>query len=346
MADLGADLSALIQRLGGGPASIVGQSLGGMTALWMAENAPDLVDRIVCCCVTARTASPEAWRDRAAGVRPSGTESIHDLVLQRWGYADRRPDLADWILEQLDATPDEGYAAACEAIADMDLEPELGAIRAPTLVVAGEMDPAAPPAAAAQIAAAIPAGRAVTVADSAHLLEPRTAGRIQRAVAGTPRRGRGRNRDNVRMTDERLERGMRIRREVLGDDHVDRSIARTTEFTRPFQDYVTANVWPEIWGRPGLDRRTRSAVTLAVLTALRSESEIPMHVRAALRNGLTPAEISEVLLHVAAYAGVPAANRAFELANAVLEGEEPPDPVESPEDGDGGPGDAQDAAEF
>jgi 4-carboxymuconolactone decarboxylase len=147
------------------------------------------------------------------------------------------------------------------------------------------------------------------------------------------------------MTDDRLERGQRIRREVLGDDHVDRSIARTTDFTRPFQDYVTANVWPEIWGRPGLDRRTRSAVTLAVLTALRAESEIPMHVRAALRNGLTPAEISEVLLHVAAYAGVPAANRAFELANAVLAGEEAPDPVESPDE-EGGPGDSDDGAEF
>ncbi len=170
MADLGADLVALIERLGGGPASIVGQSLGGMTALWMAENAPELVDRIVCCCITARTASPDAWRDRAARVRRSGTESIHDLVLQRWGYADRRPDLATWILAQLDATPDEGYAGACEAIAELDLEPRLGSIHAPVLVVAGEDDPAAPPAAAEQIAAAIPGGRAVTVPNSAHLL--------------------------------------------------------------------------------------------------------------------------------------------------------------------------------
>ena len=134
------------------------------------------------------------------------------------------------------------------------------------------------------------------------------------------------------MTDEQLERGMRVRREVLGEDHVDRAIERTTDFTRPFQEYITANVWGDVWGRPGLDRRTRSAITLAVLTALRSESEIPMHVRAALRNGLTPAEISEVLLQVGAYAGVPAANRAFELANAVLQGEDPPDPVERPED--------------
>ncbi len=148
------------------------------------------------------------------------------------------------------------------------------------------------------------------------------------------------------MSDDQLERGMRIRREVLGDDHVDRSIERTTDFTRPFQEYVTATAWADVWSRPGLDRRMRSVATLAVLTALRSESEIPMHVRAALRNGLTPAEISEVLLHVAVYAGVPAANRAFELANAVLQGEEPPDPVESAEDADSGPGDSQDAAEF
>jgi pimeloyl-ACP methyl ester carboxylesterase len=170
MADLGADLSTLIRRLGGGPATIVGQSLGGMTALWMAENAPDLVDRIVCCCVTARTASPDPWRDRAARVRATGTESIHELVLKRWGYADRRPDLARWILDSLDATPDEGYAGACEAISEMDLEPGLAGIGARTLVVAGELDPAAPPAAAERIAATIPGGRAVTVADSAHLL--------------------------------------------------------------------------------------------------------------------------------------------------------------------------------
>jgi 4-carboxymuconolactone decarboxylase len=147
------------------------------------------------------------------------------------------------------------------------------------------------------------------------------------------------------MTDDQLERGTRIRREVLGDDHVDRSNARTTEFTRPFQEYVTASAWANVWSRPGLDRRMRSVATLAALTALRADSEIPMHVRAALRNGLTPAEISEVLLHVSVYAGVPAANRAFELANAVLQGDAPPDPVEAPEE-ESGPGDDRDSAEF
>jgi 4-carboxymuconolactone decarboxylase len=120
------------------------------------------------------------------------------------------------------------------------------------------------------------------------------------------------------MSDEQYEQGMEVRREVLGDAHVDRAIERTSEFTAPFQDFITRYAWGTIWAREGLDRRMRSAVTLAVLTALGREHEIAMHVRAALRNGLTPQEIGEVLLHTAVYAGVPVANRAFAIADEVL----------------------------
>ena len=118
--------------------------------------------------------------------------------------------------------------------------------------------------------------------------------------------------------DERYDAGMAVRREVLGDAHVDRAVAGTTGFTAPFQDFITWYAWGTVWTRDGLDRRTRSCVTLAVLTALRAHDELPMHVRAALRNGLTPEEISEVLLHTAVYAGVPAANSAFKIAQEVL----------------------------
>ncbi|MCX4091370.1 4-carboxymuconolactone decarboxylase [Nocardia sp. alder85J] len=114
------------------------------------------------------------------------------------------------------------------------------------------------------------------------------------------------------------DEGMRVRREVLGSAHVDRAVARTTEFTRPFQEYITESVWGSIWTRDGLDRRTRSCVTLAVLTALGRHEEIGMHVRAAVHNGLTAAEIAEVLLHTGAYAGVPAANAAFAIGQQVL----------------------------
>jgi 4-carboxymuconolactone decarboxylase len=122
------------------------------------------------------------------------------------------------------------------------------------------------------------------------------------------------------MTDEeRAAAGMRVRREVLGDEHVDRAVARTTEFTAPFQDFITRYAWGEVWTRPGLARRERSMITLAMLATLGRDEELAMHVRAALRNGLTPAEIREVLLQVAIYAGVPAANRAFAIAAGVLE---------------------------
>jgi 4-carboxymuconolactone decarboxylase len=113
--------------------------------------------------------------------------------------------------------------------------------------------------------------------------------------------------------------GERTRREVLGDEHVDRAQARTTEFTAAFQDFIQRYAWGEVWNRPGLDRKQRSMITLAALTSLRAESELELHVRAALRNGLTPEEIAEVLLHTAVYAGVPAANAAFAIAQRVLE---------------------------
>ena len=121
------------------------------------------------------------------------------------------------------------------------------------------------------------------------------------------------------MTDETHEQGMKIRREVFGDEHVEAAIERTTEFTADFQDLITRYAWGEIWARPGLDRRSRSCMTLIALVALNRMDELEMHVRAALRNGLTPDEIKEVLLHSAIYCGVPAANAAFKIAQQVLE---------------------------
>jgi 4-carboxymuconolactone decarboxylase len=117
---------------------------------------------------------------------------------------------------------------------------------------------------------------------------------------------------------ERAERGMTVRRAVLGDEHVDRAVANTTAFTEPFQDFITRYAWGDVWSRPGLSRPERSIVTLAILAALHHDNELAMHVKAALRNGLTAEQIQEVLLQVAVYAGVPAANRAFTIAQGVI----------------------------
>jgi 4-carboxymuconolactone decarboxylase len=126
------------------------------------------------------------------------------------------------------------------------------------------------------------------------------------------------------MSDPVHEAGMKVRREVLGDAHVDRAVESTTEFTAPFQELITRYAWGSVWARDGLDRRSRSCITLALLAALGREGELAMHVRAARRNGLSPQEISEVFLHTAVYAGVPAANAAFAIAQRVL-ADEPPE---------------------
>ena len=117
----------------------------------------------------------------------------------------------------------------------------------------------------------------------------------------------------------RYDQGMTTRREVLGNDHVDRAIANTTQFTAPFQEFITRYAWGDIWSRPGLSRAERSMITLTALAVLRQDEELAMHVRAALTNGLSPSQIQEVLLQVAVYGGVPAANRAFAVAAEVLE---------------------------
>ena len=121
------------------------------------------------------------------------------------------------------------------------------------------------------------------------------------------------------MTDSAHERGMKVRREVLGDEHVDRAIERTTEHTADFQDFITRYAWGEIWSRPGLDRRTRSCITITALDTLGRFDELELHIRAAQRNGVANEEIKEVLLQCAVYCGVPAANSAFAVFQRVLD---------------------------
>jgi 4-carboxymuconolactone decarboxylase len=121
------------------------------------------------------------------------------------------------------------------------------------------------------------------------------------------------------MSDEARERGMKVRREVLGDEHVDRSIEKATAYTQDFQDFITRYAWGEIWSRPGLDRRTRSCITMTALVAIGRFDELALHIRAARRNGLSPEEIAEVLLQTAVYCGVPAANSAFHVFQQVVD---------------------------
>jgi 3-oxoadipate enol-lactonase len=169
---LGTDVLALMDRLGVERFSFCGLSIGGMVGMWLASEAPDRVERLVLCCTSARFDPPDAWNDRAKTVRAQGVGAIADAVLERWftpAFREERPDTIEWAAGMLQSSPPEGYASCCEAIRDADLHPRLGAIPAPTLVIAGADDPAAPVEKAEIIRDGIPDSRLVVVERAAHI---------------------------------------------------------------------------------------------------------------------------------------------------------------------------------
>jgi 3-oxoadipate enol-lactonase/4-carboxymuconolactone decarboxylase len=308
IADLGGDVIDLLDHLEVERASVCGVSLGGMVAMWLGARHPDRVDRLVLACTAAHLPPAEGWYERATTVRAEGTGVLLAALLGRWfmpGFVERRPDAAADVETMLAACAPEGYAGCCEAIATMDQRSQLAAITAPTLVMAGSADPVTPPATALTLHEAI-AGSALTVVPAAaHLANIEQPDRFNAAMLD-------------HLLDPVVTRGRRTRREVLGDAHVDRSAATASAFNAPFVDLITRYAWGEIWTRPGLDRATRSCITLAMLVALGRFDELALHVRAARRNGLSDDAIGEVLLQTAIYAGVPAANSAFAVAQRVL----------------------------
>jgi 3-oxoadipate enol-lactonase len=172
MGDLGRDLLGLLDRLGIQRASIAGVSLGGMVGMWVAAREPARVARLALLCTSARLGPAESWRNRAAIVRRDGTSAVADAVVGRWftkGFVRREPAIARSMREMIASTPAEGYAACCDAIADWNFEHELGAIRAPTLVIAGSDDEATPAPHAHAIGARIPGSRVVVVDHAAHV---------------------------------------------------------------------------------------------------------------------------------------------------------------------------------
>jgi 3-oxoadipate enol-lactonase/4-carboxymuconolactone decarboxylase len=318
LADLGGDVLALLDSLGIAKASFAGVSLGGATAVWIAAHAPERVERAFACFTSAYFGPPDPWLKRAAIVRAEGVEAVADAVLDRWFTARIDPALRAQMREMIVATPPEGYAAATEVVAHLDLRQDLGRVTAPTLVISGSEDPACPPDVGRALAAGIPGAEFVELEGVAHL------GNLERPAAVTALLRTHLDVDGPKSPDiedfsaHQREVGMGVRREVLGDAHVDRAEAGKDEFTADFQDFITRYAWGDVWARPGLDRRSRSVATLAALVALGAENEIPLHVRAALRNGLSADEIKEVILHTAVYAGVPRANSAFAIAQRVI----------------------------
>jgi 3-oxoadipate enol-lactonase / 4-carboxymuconolactone decarboxylase len=304
LADLGADVLAVLDEVGADRVHLAGVSLGAMTGMWLAIHHPERIGRLALICTSANMDSARMWADRGRAVRAAGSlEVIADVVIGRWltpEFTERDPAAAARLRGMLTATDAESYAQCGEAIGAMNLVPDLHRIAAPTLVVGAAQDPATPPEQQRVIAEHIPGARLEFVSPSSHIATYEQPAEL------------------VRLLLAHLLGGEQTRREVLGDAHVD--AATPTAFSADFQDFITRYAWGEVWSRPGLGRRDRSIATLAAVITLGAEEEIAMHVRAARRNGLSDPEIAEVILHTSLYAGLPRANRAYAIAQRVLSG--------------------------
>ncbi|GGQ55430.1 4-carboxymuconolactone decarboxylase [Streptomyces althioticus] len=279
------------------------------------------------------------------------------------GFAAAQPAITEWAVQMVRTTDPGCYIAACEALASFDVRAGLGSVGVPTLVLVGSEDQVTGPAEARTLVAGIPDARLAVVPGASHLVPveqpaavtdllvrhfstawqplpetttghvvlPAAAPRPPQAPAVAPPQpapvaeiAPAPVPAQVQGPPDTYDTGIKVRREVLGDAHVDRILERTDAFSEDFQQLVTRYAWGEVWDRPGLDRRTRSCVTLTALVAGGHLDELAVHTRAALRNGLTPDEIKEVLLQAAVYCGVPAASGAFRVAQQVIREETTP----------------------
>jgi 3-oxoadipate enol-lactonase/4-carboxymuconolactone decarboxylase len=303
------DAVAVMDALGIERFHLAGLSIGGLIAQAVALQNPSRVASLILCDTARAIPPPEPWHARAAEVRAHGMASVVDAVLARWVT----PPNADTprargLHAMLLATNPEGYAGAAEAIAALPLGEGALKITAPTLVLVGDQDIPTPPEAAEALAAAIPGAKLVKIPDAAHMAPVERPEAVTQAIAAF----------FAPPPQDVLTTGFVTRRQVLGDAHVDRAIAATTDFDADFQAHITRTAWGAIWSRPHLDRRTRSLLTLAVLATLGHEEETKMHLRASRNTGASPKDIAEMFLHISIYAGVPVANTGIRFAKEIF----------------------------
>jgi 3-oxoadipate enol-lactonase/4-carboxymuconolactone decarboxylase len=300
-----------VDQLGIGKFAWCGLSMGGAIGQWLSLHVPDRLTHLVLANTTARFGDRAMWETRIKAVREGGMASILDLALKRF-FSEKTLQAPDAqvssIRSVLLGTDPQGYVGCCAALRDFDSTSQLSKIAIPTLVIVGDHDVSTPWAKNGEVLAhKIPNARSVRLA-AAHLSNLEQPHSFTAAVL------------DFLLSDQQSStmRGFEVRRRVLGDAHVDKSIANTTEFTRDFQDLITRYAWGEIWSRPLLDDRTRRMLVLALMAAIGRWEEFRMHLAAGLNRELEVCDLKEVLLLVALYAGLPAANTAFHLAQQEL----------------------------
>lgn len=317
LAMLASDVAAIMDDAEIEQAAVAGVSLGGMVAMQLALDHPGRVVTLALICTSAAM-DRASWAARIEMVRGEGTVAIADAALGRFlspSFQRNHPEIANGLKHTIIAQADAGYAGAGAAIRDMALIDRLGAIAVPTLVISGDADVSTPfMGHGDRLVARIVSARHQSI-ESAHLPPIEAPLALSAALTAffAPRPAAAEAADTL------FEEGLVNRRRVLGDAWVDRALAGRTPFNADFQAMITRIAWAEIWGRPGLDDRTRRLLVVAIIASLGCWEEFALHVRAGLaQNGFTRDELKEVLMQTAIYAGVPTANHAFAEAGAII----------------------------
>jgi 3-oxoadipate enol-lactonase/4-carboxymuconolactone decarboxylase len=310
---LGADVVALATEQGWSDFIVAGVSIGGAVALEVALAHPPGLRGIAVCCASSRFATEQAWQERAETVQGAGTGALVDMATRRWfaeGFVAKEPESVGATMNDLLFADDSSYISLCGALAQWDRRLDVSGVSVPSVVISGELDPAATPAEGAAISELMSSSQFVTIPGVSHLAPLEAPNTVARLIAGLAKH-------DSSVDDPRI-RGFRTRREVLGNEHVDRAQSGATPETAIFQDFITRYAWGEIWSRPQLDRRSRSIATLSALVALGNDHELAMHIRVARRHELSWDDIGEVFLHAAIYVGLPNANQAFTVLRQVV----------------------------
>ncbi|WP_328941785.1 alpha/beta fold hydrolase [Streptomyces sp. NBC_00250] len=348
VAELGDRLLATLDSIGVQRFGYAGCSLGGAVGLDLALRAPHRVASLALVATSPRFGTADEFRQRGVIVRANGLEPMARTAPEQWFtslFAGAQPAIVDWAVQMVRTTDPGCYIAACEALAVFDVRDAMDRIAIPALVLVGSEDQVTGPAEARTLVAGIADARLAVVPGASHLAPveqpaavtdlliehfagtaPDTSGTLtapplpaapapvaEPAPAAEPTEA-GR--------PDPYEQGLGLRREVLGDAHVDRALADDPDGV--FQDLVTRYAWGEVWSRDGLDRRTRSVVTLTALIAGGHREALADHTRAALRNGLSAEELREIVLHAGVYCGFPAAETALRVVARVVEEETTP----------------------
>ncbi|MEA5138575.1 bifunctional 3-oxoadipate enol-lactonase/4-carboxymuconolactone decarboxylase PcaDC [Arcicella rigui] len=305
---LGQDVIDLLDELKIDEAYFCGLSMGGLIGQWLGINYPNRIKKLIVSNTGAKIGNDERWNGRIETIKANGMQAIVDDTMERWfteSFRNHNPQRVAETKAMFLRSDILGYSNCCAAIRDADFRESLSQVSVETLVITGDEDPVTNVAQAEFIAENIPNAH-LRVLHARHLASTELPEEYAQVLI------------DFIVGESTFEKGMHVRRSVLGNAHVDRANGNINDFNADFQQFISNYAWGEIWTRPNLSKHSRSLITIAMLIALNRKAELKMHIRAAFNNGVSIAEIKEVLMQSALYCGLPAANEAFHTAEEVF----------------------------